>query len=143
MGDIPRQSEVYEAFKEYSQGFFADDGHVSNLVADIRKYSQYFVSMGLGAEKRPKLKELFDDLFVDMNYSVSMPFLMEVYSDFDQVHITEAEFAEIVGLVESYVFRRSICQIPTNSMNKTFAEFTRHLDKENYLPSLRAHFASL
>ena len=143
MGDIPRQSEVYEAFKEYSQGFFADGGHVSNLVADIRKYSQYFVSMGLGAEKRPKLKELFDDLFVDMNYSVSMPFLMEVYSDFDQVHITEAEFAEIVGLVESYVFRRSICQIPTNSMNKTFAEFTRHLDKENYLPSLRAHFASL
>ena len=131
MGDIPRQSEVYEAFKEYSQGFFADGGHVSNLVADIRKYSQYFVSMGLGAEKRPKLKELFDDLFVDMNYSVSMPFLMEVYSDFDQVHITEAEFAEIVGLVESYVFRRSICQIPTNSMNKTFAEFLRYIDKDD------------
>ena len=143
MGDIPRQSEVYEAFKEYSQGFFADGGHVSNLVADIRKYSQYFVSMSLGGEKRPKLKELFNDLFVDMNYSVSMPFLMEVYSDFEQGHITEAEIAEIVGLVESYVFRRSICQIPTNSMNKTFAEFTRHLDKENYLPSLRAHFASL
>jgi uncharacterized protein with ParB-like and HNH nuclease domain/predicted transport protein len=143
MGDIPRQSEVYEAFKEYSQGFFADGGHVRNLVADIRKYSQYFVYMSLGAEKRPKLKELFDDLFVNMNYSVSMPFLMEVYSDFDQGHITEPQFAEIIGLVESYVFRRSICQIPTNSMNKTFAEFTRHLDKENYLPSLRAHFASL
>ena len=143
MGDIPRQSEVYEAFKEYSQDFFSDGGHVSNLVADIRKYSQYFVSMSLEGEKRPKLKELFDDLFVEMNYSVSMPFLMEVYSDFDQGHITEAEFAEIVGLVESYVFRRSICQIPTNSMNKTFAEFTRHLDKENYLPSLRVHFAGL
>jgi uncharacterized protein with ParB-like and HNH nuclease domain/predicted transport protein len=143
MGDIPRQSEVYEAFKEYSQGFFADGGHVRNLVADIRKYSTYFVSMSLGAEQRPKLKELFEDLFIDMDYSVAMPFLMEVYSDFEQGHITEPEFAEIVGLVESYVFRRSICQIPTNSMNKTFAEFTRHLDKENYLPSLRAHFASL
>lgn len=143
MGDIPRQSEVYEAFKEYSQGFFADGGHVRNLVADIRKYSKYFVSMSLGAEQRPKLKELFEDLFIDMDYSVAMPFLMEVYSDFEQGHITEPEFAEIVGLVESYVFRRSICQIPTNSMNKTFAEFTRHLDKENYLPSLRAHFASL
>ena len=143
MGDIPRLSEVYDAFKEYSQGFFADGGHVRNLVADIRKYSQYFVYMSLGAEKRPKLKELFDDLFVNMNYSVSMPFLMEVYSDFDQGHVTELQFAEIIGLVESYVFRRSICQIPTNSMNKTFAEFTRHLDKENYLPSLKAHFASL
>lgn len=79
MGDIPRQSEVYEAFKEYSQGFFADGGHVRNLVADIRKYSTYFVSMSLGAEQRPKLKELFEDLFIDMDYSVAMPFLMEVY----------------------------------------------------------------
>ena len=143
MGDIPRQSEVYEAFKEYSQGFFADGGAVRALVEDIRKYSQYFVYMALGAEKRPRLKTLFDDLFVDMNYTVAMPFLMEVYSDFQDDHISEEQFAEIITLVESYVFRRSICQIPTNSMNKTFAEFTRHIDKESYLPSLKAHFAHL
>jgi uncharacterized protein with ParB-like and HNH nuclease domain/predicted transport protein len=143
MSDIPRQSEVYEAFKEYSQGFFADGGAVRTLVEDIRKYSQYFVNMALGAEKRPRLKMLFDDLFVDMNYTVAMPFLMEVYSDFQDDHISEEQFAEIITLVESYVFRRSICQIPTNSMNKTFAEFTRHIDKENYLPSLKAHFAHL
>jgi len=143
MGDIPRQSEVYEAFKEYSQGFFADGGAVRALVEDIRKYSQYFVYMALGAEKRPRLKTLFDDLFVDMNYTVAMPFLMEVYSDFQDDHISEEQFVEIITLVESYVFRRSICQIPTNSMNKTFAEFTRHIDKESYLPSLKAHFAHL
>lgn len=143
MGDIPRQSEVYEAFKEYSQGFFADGGAVRALVEDIRKYSQYFVYMALGAEKRPRFKTLFDDLFIDMNYTVAMPFLMEVYSDFQDDHISEEQFVEIITLVESYVFRRSICQIPTNSMNKTFAEFTRHIDKENYLPSLKAHFAHL
>jgi uncharacterized protein with ParB-like and HNH nuclease domain/predicted transport protein len=143
MGDIPRQSEVYEAFKEYSQGFYADGGAVRALVEDIRKYSQYFVYMALGAEKRPRLKTLFDDLFVDMNYTVAMPFLMEVYSDFQDDHISEEQFVEIITLVESYVFRRSICQIPTNSMNKTFAEFTRHIDKESYLPSLKAHFAHL
>lgn len=143
MGDIPRQSEVYEAFKEYSQGFFADGGAVRALVEDIRRYSQYFVYMALGAEKRPRLKTLFDDLFVDMNYTVAMPFLMEVYSDFQDDHISEEQFVEIITLVESYVFRRSICQIPTNSMNKTFAEFTRHIDKESYLPSLKAHFAHL
>lgn len=143
MGDIPRQSEVYEAFKEYSQGFFADGGQVRNLVAEIRKFSRYFVSMALGAEKNPKLKDLFNDLFADMGYTVALPFLMEVYSDVESGHLSEANFAEVVQMVESYVFRRSICQIPTNSMNKTFAEFTRHIDKENYLPSLKAHFANL
>lgn len=132
-----------EAFKEYSQDYFASGNHVSNLVKDIRKYAQYFVSMALKGERRSKLKEMFNDLFIDMKYSVSMPFLMEVYSDFDAEYITEEQFIEVVGLVESYVFRRSICQIPTNSMNKTFAEFTRHLDKENYQSSLKSHFVHL
>ena len=36
-----------------------------------------------------------------------------------------AEFAQAVRLVEAYVFRRAICAIPTNSLNKTFATFTQ------------------
>ena len=43
-------------------------------------------------------------------------------------------------MVESYVFRRAICAIPTNSMNKTFAEFARSLKKDRYLESIQATF---
>jgi uncharacterized protein with ParB-like and HNH nuclease domain/predicted transport protein len=142
-GDIPKLSEVYEAFKEYSVKFFAEDGNVRELVSDIRKYARYFVAMALDGESNPKLKPLFDDLFKSLNYSVSYPFLMEVYSDFEAGIIEEKDFIEVIKLVESYVFRRSICQIPTNSMNKTFAEFTRHIDKSDYLSSLKGHFYQL
>ena len=45
---------------------------------------------------------------------------------------------KIVRLVESYVFRRAICAIPTNSMNKTFATLGRKLDKTHYLESVQA-----
>ena len=142
-GDIPRLSEVYEAFKEYSVKFFAEDGNVRDLVSDIRKYARYFVAMALDGESNPKLKPLFDDLFKSLNYSVAYPFLMEIYSDFVEGIIEEKDFIEVIKLVESYVFRRSICQIPTNSMNKTFAEFTRHIDKSDYLSSLKGHFYQL
>ncbi|CAB4866024.1 MAG: DUF262 domain-containing protein [Actinobacteria bacterium] len=142
-GDIPRLSEVYEAFKEYSVKYFAEDGNVRDLVSDIKKYARYFVAMALGGESNPKLKPLFDDLFKSLNYSVAYPFLMEIYSDYEAGIIEEADFIEIIKLVESYVFRRSICQIPTNSMNKTFAEFTRHIDKTDYLSSLKGHFYQL
>jgi uncharacterized protein with ParB-like and HNH nuclease domain/predicted transport protein len=142
-GDIPRLSEVYEAFKEYSVKFFSEDGNVRDLVSDIRKYARYFVAMALDGESHPKLKPLFDDLFKSLNYSVAYPFLMEVYSDFEAGILEEKDFIEVIKLVESYVFRRSICQIPTNSMNKTFAEFTRHIDKSDYLSSLKGHFYQL
>ena len=42
--------------------------------------------------------------------------------------------------MESYVFRRLICGIPTNSLNKTFANFSRDIDKSNYLESVQAAF---
>jgi len=45
-----------------------------------------------------------------------------------------------VRLVEAYVFRRAICAIPTNSMNKTFAVFARSIKKDRYLASVKAHF---
>ena len=49
------------------------------------------------------------------------------------------EFIEILKLVECYVFRRAICGIPTNSLNKTFANLYKEIDKENYLESLKAN----
>jgi uncharacterized protein with ParB-like and HNH nuclease domain/predicted transport protein len=142
-GDIPRLSEVYEAFKEYAVKYFADGGNVKELVTDIRKYAKYFVAMALDKEQNKKLSVLFNDLFRNLNYGVAYPFLMEVYADFEDDAISESEFVEVIKLVESYVFRRLICQIPTNSMNKTFAEFMRHVDKSEYLASVKGHLYQL
>lgn len=142
-GDVPRLSEVYEAFKDYAAKYFSDSGDVRNLVADIRKFAKFFVSMALDQESNQKLKPLFNDLFKYLNYSVAYPFLMEVYSDFEEDLLSERDFMEIIQLVESYVFRRSICQIPTNSMNKSFAEFMRHVDRSDYLGSVKGHFFQL
>lgn len=141
-GDVPRVSEVYEAFKEYATRFEQQDG-VENLVAEIRKYSKYFAAMALGMEKNQVLKPLFKDLLQDLNYSVAYPLLLELYDDFECGVLNESDFANAIRLIESYVFRRLICEIPTNSMNKTFAEFSRHLVKDDYLNSIQAHFYSL
>lgn len=50
------------------------------------------------------------------------------------------ELEQAVRLVESYVFRRAVCGIPTNSLNRTFATFNNALKKDQYLESIRAHF---
>lgn len=46
-------------------------------------------------------------------------------------------------MIEAYVFRRVICAIPTNTLNKTFAGLGRTLRKDRYLESLAAAFLSL
>jgi len=57
--------------------------------------------------------------------------------------VTREEFLTLVRIVESYVFRRAVCDIPTNSLRQTFATFLRQVDKDRYLESAKARFLLL
>lgn len=74
---------------------------------------------------------------------VAYPFFLEIYDDYINDLINHKDTIEIFKLVESYVFRRAICGIPTNSMNKTFASFSRNIDKNHYLKSIKRAFARM
>ena len=74
---------------------------------------------------------------------VAYPFLLELYQDYSDGALAEQDFVEAVRLVEAYVFRRAICAIPTNSLNKTFATFGKALKKDRYLESIKAHLLGL
>jgi len=141
-GDIPNVREVYEAFKAYARFTKTAQAGVEALVADIRTFSRYFCAMALGAETDADLKLAFHDLR-ELKVDVAYPFLLELYHDYSTGAFSGADFVSAVRLVESYVFRRTICAIPTNSLNKTFATFTKALKKDRYLESIQAHLLGL
>ena len=74
---------------------------------------------------------------------VAYPFLLELYDDFANGRLESTDLEAAVRLVEAYVFRRAVCAIPTNSLNKTFATFGRALQKDRYLESAQAHLLTL
>jgi uncharacterized protein with ParB-like and HNH nuclease domain/predicted transport protein len=141
-GEIPNIREVYEAFKAYARSPETAKAGVEALVADIRSFSHYFCAMALGAETDADLKLAFRDLR-ELKVDVSYPFLLELYHDYVTGMLPRAEFVAAARLVEACVFRRAICAIPTNSLNKTFATFTKALKKDRYLESIQAHFLLL
>jgi uncharacterized protein with ParB-like and HNH nuclease domain/predicted transport protein len=137
-GEIPNINEVYEKFKTYASLPKTIEAGVKALVADIRSYSHYFCAMALGGEPEPNLKRAFQDLR-ELRVDVAYPFLLELYHDYANEVLSCDDFLEAVRVVEAYVFRRAICGIPTNSLNKTFATFTKALKKDRYLESIQAH----
>ena len=141
-GDIPNVREVYEAFKAHSRSPEAAAAGVEALVADICAYARYFCAMALGAETDPGLKLAFHDLR-ELRVDVAYPFLLELYHDYANGVLSREDFLAVVRLVEAYVFRRAICNIPTNSLNKTFATFSKALKKDRYLESIQAHLLLL
>lgn len=141
-GDIPREREVYEAFKDYSRSAPVREAGIEALVKEIRTFARYFCALALGAERDQTLRPAFHDLR-DLKVDVPYPFLLELYHDHANDLLSAADFATAVRLVEAYVFRRAICAIPAHSMNKTFATFGKALKKDHYLESIQAHFLTM
>jgi len=145
-GEIPNINAVYDAFKGHariSRTNVADDkSHIESLVREIRDYARHFCAMALGSETETDLKLAFHDLR-ELKVDVAYPFLLELYHDYKAGSLAKADLLATVRLIESYVFRRAICAIPTNSMNKTFATFTKVLKKDRYFESIQAHLLGL
>ena len=141
-GEIPNVRAVYEAFKSHARTPDIDAAGVDALVADIHAFAGYYCAMALGKEADTKLAEAFRDLR-ELKVDVAYPFLLELYDDFANGKLDNTDFEAAVRVVEAYVFRRAVCAIPTNSLNKTFATFGRALRKDRYLESVQAHLLTL
>jgi len=137
--DIPKIGEVYEEFKKYTQLKEVADSGVEKLVADIHNFASYYCSFALGKETDKELNEAFQDLR-ELRVDVSYPFLLRLYADYKTGLTNKSDFLSIIRMTESYVFRRAICGIPTNSLNKTFANFGNSIQKDRYLDSIKAHY---
>jgi len=137
-GSIPRIDKVYEEFKNFVQGAKAPKT-ITEVVQDIFKFSGYYVNMVLNKETDKDLLKGFRNI-LKLKVDVSYPFLLPVYDDFASGILARQDFVEIVSLIENYVFRRAICGIPTNSLNKTFATLYKSFNKVNYLEGVKAAF---
>jgi len=134
-GSIPNIRAVYEAFKAYARR--NDTGTITDVVSDIYTYSKYFVRWALGKETDSELAKLLHEINT-LKVDVAYPFLLELYDDYSNERLSRDDLLEILNLVQSYVFRRAICGIPTNSLNKTFAGLSREIRKGAYLESFKA-----
>jgi uncharacterized protein with ParB-like and HNH nuclease domain/predicted transport protein len=131
-GAIPNIRDVYSSFKTYVQ---RQDSSISEIMADVYLYSKHYAKLVLDQESDSEIQQALQDINT-LKVDVAYPFLLEVYEDYAQKLLTREDFIRVLRLVESYVFRRAIAGVPTNSMNKTFATLSREIDRNHYLESM-------
>ncbi|MCQ2686644.1 DUF262 and DUF1524 domain-containing protein [Helicobacter pylori] len=148
--EIPNINKVYEAFKDYQQ---KEGIEIEDLLKDLQKYCGYFCQIAFKKEadnKEADNKEADNKglntalgFLVDLEMDVIYPLLLELYSDYSDGVLSKQDFIPIIYLIESYICRRAVCGLGTNSLNKVFPSFTKHIQKDEYFKSLKAHFVCL
>ncbi|MGN8490483.1 GmrSD restriction endonuclease domain-containing protein [Helicobacter pylori] len=137
--DIPNINKVYEAFKRYQQERGIE---TEVLLQDLQKYCGFFCQIVFKKEADKDLNKALSFL-VDLEMDVIYPLLLELYSDYSDKVLSNADFISIIYLTESYLCRRAVCGLGTNSLNKIFPSFAKKIDKKQYLKSVEKHFGSL
>ncbi|WP_121502328.1 DUF262 and DUF1524 domain-containing protein [Helicobacter pylori] len=137
--EIPNISKVYEAFKRYQQEMGIE---IEALLSDLQKYCGYFCRIVFKKETDKDLNKALGFL-VDLERDVIYPLLLELYSDYSDGVLSKQDFIPIIALIESYICRRVVCGLGTNSLNKIFPFVTKKINKVQYLESIKAYFGYL
>src|SRR5699024_2233622 len=111
----PNVNTIYQAFKRYVEGIQLP---IEALLEDLLKYARLFEKLltcksGLG-EKR------LDTCLYRMarlEITVTRPFLMEVLRLNQDGKLTVETVRDVFEITENYLFRRNICEVPTNALN--------------------------
>ena len=140
LGRTVKFESIYEEFKDYAGN--SELSTSEELAEDVMIYGDLYTN--ITAEKKlPTSHQLLAPIFEEirsLRMEVAYPFLIKVYRDFVDGIVSIEDTAEIMRLTIAYVVRRAICEIPTNSMNKTFATMKNNIQADDYLNSVKAAF---
>ena len=131
-GYICKINNVYENFKRY---YLDNNCEKFAVLKDLFTYAKYYACIDLLQENDDELK-LYWQEFKKLDSHVVYPFLLNLYDDYSRQILIKEDFKKILQVVISYLWRRAICEIPTNSLSKIFATLYQAVDKDDYVNSV-------
>lgn len=129
----PTINNVYQAFKKYSE---EAELPVENLLTDLLRYARHYEKL-LTCKSGLNNKKLDDCIYrlKRLEIVVTRPFFMEVLRLNQDKKLSVDEVLRIFEITENYLFRRNICEVPTNALNKIFLNLNKEIYRYDSTPS--------
>lgn len=123
-GYTPNKNKVYATFKKY---YIENNLNSEAVLVDLLRYAQYYHwFININSEI-----EAIDNLLWRLYHiksTVVYPYLLELFDEyFEKKIISIDELLKTMSIINSYLFRRSICNIPTNALTRVFASMTKNV----------------
>ena len=101
------------------------------ILEELKTYSEYYSWFLNGDSPNEKINQKLEEFRYLRNTTV-YPLILSVFEDtYSYKNITENELLDILDLLISYIFRRSVCGYTTNSLNKIFASIVISLKNKD------------
>ena len=116
-GKWPNINGVYRTFKTYVQVSAAE---TEPLLKDMLDHARYYGQIMRASTGLYSVDAILKRLSL-LEMTVINPFLFALLERLKEGAIDEDGVCRVLSAIESYLFRRLVCEVPTNALNKIFA----------------------
>jgi len=125
-GGIVKQNEIYSSLKDK----VSKSNNVTHYIKELKTYSTYYKKL---LEPELESDESIKKMLIRLNrieVTTAYPLLLNFYHDHSRQKLSRDDFIEILKVLENYLIRRFICNIPTNQLNKIFPHLYSSLSSQ-------------
>ncbi|MDB5308571.1 MAG: hypothetical protein JWO38_2773 [Gemmataceae bacterium] len=117
-GTLVKQSDIYYTLKERVEDL-PDDG-IGGYLEEVAAFSRYYAKLLDPAQE--KSRKIADRLarLNRFEATTAYPFLLNVYHDYETKKLPEVDFVAVLDVLEAFLIRRFICNVPTHGLNRIF-----------------------
>lgn len=139
---IPNESNIYVAFKKYKENIKLS---IEELLVDMLKYARYYKAIKSARTSSERANEILRRFHV-LQVTVSIPYFLAVFDYYSEQKISEDDLVEVLIIIESFILRRLVCDLPSNEYNKKFPSLhkevlkykTRYVDALKYVMTTKS-----
>ena len=132
---IPNKNAVYEEFK--SKYANRNDKFYDHTLQVLKEFSYYYNKLINPTNEKDIQIQQELKYISRLDNQVALPFLLPVYDDYSKGRITKEVFISVLRLIQSYIWRRFLLNLPTSALNKIFLNLYSDIKKEDYFDSLQ------
>ena len=142
--ELPNKRDVYKAFKDHvREAGYGRSLPITDLLKEMQRFARYYSAIVSGREENVELRRRLVRIS-RLNVSIVNPLLLSLYDGYEQNAFDRSSFLDMLETVESYLFRRAACDLPTHGLNRYFPSLIARLDRlrdegGNYLEALAAY----
>lgn len=122
-GVVPNKTAVYKSFKN----FFYDKNFTSEeILIELQVFSSIYYKILNSKTGDYKIDNLIENIN-NIRSSVTYPYLMSLLYEYERSTISKSEVLESLSIVVAYIYRRSVCGMPTNALTRIFGSMLKDI----------------
>lgn len=120
------EAKIYGEFKRFSK---ANGLSMDALLADMMEYAEYYKEINNPFREKADYTKVLKRIN-KLEVKTCVPLCLNLFKAHHDGNISTNDLCKALQLIENYLVRREICDLPTNALNKVFIKLGGEIERD-------------